>query len=305
MEVPRNFESVPCLLCGNEHTKLLASVGQHGLPCYVTICPNDGLVFLNPRWTKDQYMHFYMHEYDFYYRPQVLDKETEEYKYGKIKEICVRLEEANLLKNRSSVFDIGSGMGWSLDWLKKKYPQFHSFFAIEPSEACIKNLAQLGVELVARDIDNDWQIPPVDLVIMRHVLEHLMNPIAVLEKIRNSLSDAGVVYIAVPDMMHPKKSLSKHCFRAVHTYYFSKYTLSKVAQKGGLHLISLQSYGSELWGVFRKLKPGDVVHHAEGTYAQQLNVIKQHQFKDALLFFKTPFETMFSLARSLKRKLVR
>ena len=140
MDKSEVFETIHCPICGNEELQRLSKKGQFGLPCYVSICPSDGLVFLSPRWSKERYTHFYQSEYDSYYRPSVLTTETDNQKYGNIKTICSRLENLNLIEGRKSALDIGAGMGWSLQWLKQNYPDFQRLAAIESSRYCITNV---------------------------------------------------------------------------------------------------------------------------------------------------------------------
>ena len=82
MDKKEVFESIHCPICGNDELQKVSQKGQFGLPCYVSICPSDGLVFLNPRWSKERYIHFYQSEYDFYYRPSILTTETDSQKKG-------------------------------------------------------------------------------------------------------------------------------------------------------------------------------------------------------------------------------
>jgi len=255
----KDLESIPCILCGNEDLKKISNKGQFGLPCNVSICPNDGLVFLTPRWTKERYNNFYTHEYDHYYRPGILKEETEEQKYSNIRQICSRIESVSSLNTRKSVLDIGSGIGRSLEWLKLYYSNFSRFLAIESSEYCINNLKNsIRAEIIANDIDTEWHTPDVDFVIMRHVLEHFLNPVEALGKVHNSLSENGIVYIAVPDMMHPVRSLIHYWFRGVHVFYYSASTLTQVAATANLTPITIKSENSELFGIFKKSQSSNI-----------------------------------------------
>ncbi len=280
------FETIPCPICGNEKPISLFKKGQFGLPCYVSICPYDGLVFLSPRWSKVKYIQFYQNEYDSYYRASVFSDETDASKYRDIKTICSRLESLGLIFNRHSVLDVGAGMGWSLEWLKKNY-DFHRLVAIESSEHCITNLNNVvEASVLANNIDSDWQSTEFDLVIMRHVLEHFMNPVQALRKIAENLSANGIVYITVPDMMNPKGSLKNYWFRSVHTFYFSKETLIRIALMGNLQPIKIKSEKSELWGIFRKTKNSSNKQSLGNVYKKQINIIRAQKRKQILLDLK-------------------
>jgi len=276
---PNNeFEQVPCAVCGNVNSQPIAEKGQYGFPARVAICRNCGLVYLNPRWTRSRYEQFYRNEYDKYYRPQVFANESPEERYRHARKIWERIEE-HCPKRLASILDIGSGMGWTLDFLSTKI-RGASLFAIESSQHCSDHLEnRLGVNLVSKNADSDWHRQyqgQFDLVIMRHVIEHLLDPLSVLEKVHDSLSPEGLLYIGVPDMMSPKELLNEYWFRAVHTYYFSEVTLVRVCAKAHLMPLRITSEDSELWGVF---KEGTVSGRVDNVYDEQIAVLERHRKK--------------------------
>ena len=105
MEIsPKTYEPVACILCGQSETRLIASKGQFGWATYVSVCKSCGLVFLNPRWTKDGYNYFYASEYDQYYRFDE-DKATEK-EQRKARVVWERLER-NTPAKFGAALDIG------------------------------------------------------------------------------------------------------------------------------------------------------------------------------------------------------
>jgi SAM-dependent methyltransferase len=248
----KEFEPVECLLCGDSNTHLLAEKGQFGWPTYVSICENCGLVFLNPRWTQEDYLHFYASEYDQFYRFD--ESQAKEKELRKAKVVWKRLQ-AHVPVQFQSALDIGCGLGWNLYNLSQQVPGLE-IAGIEPSDTCAEHFVnEIGGALIARDVDSDWHLThqeQYDLVVFRHVLEHLLDPIATLKKVSQAMSPTGVLYIAVPDMMHPDGSLSDFWFRCVHTYYFSKTTLARVAAQAGLQALTIKEEKSELWAIFKR-----------------------------------------------------
>ena len=274
----KTYEPVACVLCGRSETKLIARKGQFGWATYVSICESCGLVFLNPRWTKDGYNYFYASEYDQYYRFDE-DKATEK-EQRKAKVVWERLEQYTP-RRFASALDIGCGLGWCLHTIQQASPETH-IAGIEPSDTCSEHFVnQIGGELVARDVDSDWYLANqerFDLIIFRHVLEHLLDPVAVLEKVAQAMSPQGVLYIAVPDMMHPDGSLSDFWYRCVHTYYYSKTTLARIAAHAGLQPVTIQEESSELWAIFQK---GQGIAESEpvSVYRQQMAALNQYKRK--------------------------
>lgn len=272
------FEPAPCLLCGGQRLIPLARRGQFGLPARVAICPRDGLVFLSPRWTREEYLRFYAEDYDRHYRPEVFGQESEEARYAKARVVGQRLTRLGLLAGRKRALDVGSGMGWTLDWLRRLEPELEAS-AVEASPRCRENLERLGVTLLSQDVEGEWPQASYDLVILRHVLEHLLDPIATLRKIAGRLGAEGVLYLAVPDMLDPRGSLRRRLFRAVHTYYYAAPTLEEVCARAGLRPLALESEGGELWGVFQAGDHASSPRPGREHFRRQLGVILGHRLR--------------------------
>ena len=205
---------------------------------------------LNPRWTVESYTQFYTEYYDDLYR---LDLKPDYGKTGVIKHmqdvwwrIAKSLGENQHKINR--VLDAGSGPGYGMQWLKEQIPQA-KLYAIEASpDACNVLKNEVGAHIIDTDLDGAWPDKfqgYFDLIIMRHVVEHILSPVETLAKIKKSLTSNGLLYIAVPDMMHPRTILRdydkwwEYWFRAVHPYYYSKETLFCDIEFGWVSMCSL------------------------------------------------------------------
>ncbi|MBS1647553.1 MAG: class I SAM-dependent methyltransferase [Bacteroidetes bacterium] len=227
-----DFETTNCLICESKEYFLYTKRGQFGIETNVGICKDCGFSFLNPRWTKKRYHHFYSQEYDTYYRPQVLASNHLDSKYSTVKTIIDRTPGwFDLKKPHISILDIGAGMGDSLIYLKEKINSQAQYYAIESSQHCIENIKRNGINVITNDVDGDWQIhnkEKFDFIVMRHVLEHFLNPADVLKKVREVLKPNGVLYIAVPNSKKPMKPLLAYYFRVVHVSYFSVISLKNL-----------------------------------------------------------------------------
>ena len=182
-------------------------------------------------------------------------------------------------------------MGWNLDYIKNHVDDCKGLYAIESSLYCSKHIIdKVGADLITNDVETDWQKghpSRFDLVIMRHSLEHFLNPMEVLRKVNFVLSDKGFIYIAVPDMMSPQGSLYNSYFRAVHTYYFSINTLLRVAALAQLKSVVIKSENGEIWCVLKKATDNYTVN-SNSVFIKQLNVIntygRKRFFKDKIIF---------------------
>ena len=238
-----DFEKTNCLVCSSNDFIPYSTKGQFGITTNVVICKNCGFSYLNPRWTKERYHAFYTKEYDTYYRPEVIGKKYKYDPYTTIKGIVARskgifsFDESNL-----NILDIGTGMGDSLIYLKNEINKTASYFAIESSEYCITHLEKNGITVITNDVDENWHLAnkeKFDIVIMRHVLEHFLNPADVLQKVKETLNPNGVLYVAVPDAKNPTKPLLAHFFRVVHVSYFSKISLTNLFTLTGFNLLKI------------------------------------------------------------------
>lgn len=278
-ELSSEFEAVPCALCGSEESEPVAEGRQHGLRCFVSICRRDGLVYLNPRWTPERYDHFYRHEYDRHYRPNA-GRESDAARYGMICRIAEWMDVARA--KPASILDVGAGMGWSLDHLSRLLPEAKRA-AVEASPRCVAHLRSLGVEVLSTDVDGDWDTASAgafDLVILRHVLEHTLDPVRVLRRIRNVLAPGGRLYVAVPDMMHPRGLLDTYWFRVVHTYYFSRPTLVCTLGRAGFDVARCRE--TEFADLWCDCTPADKPHHAPppSAYHDQIEAIRRHRRRE-------------------------
>jgi SAM-dependent methyltransferase len=273
-----NYETIPCNLCGKNDTLQLAQKGQFNLPARVVLCRNCGLAYLNPRWTKETYLDFYTNHYDKYYRPNISKISIKENEPNPIyerlsKDACLPVSPKNIL-------DIGSGSGLNLAYFKLKFPD-SNYYAIEPSDAAASILHNNGISLISRDVDDDWHKNvqrKFDLIIMRHVLEHFSDPVAALAKIESTLSDSGIIYIAVPNSFNPLSPLLTSWFRVVHTYYFNRKTLKGILQKSNLQLITAVEGDhfnkGELYAYARKGNGIQEIQIDPATFQEQLMVFQ-------------------------------
>jgi SAM-dependent methyltransferase len=240
-----NFEFVKCNLCGSANFEKINSVGRYNEPANVVLCKDCGLGYLNSRWDKASYSKYYFQAYDANYRSefQTLEKlELNSPKYNNIHQIVKRFGEyIAKMPSEINILEIGSAEGLNLDYLKReKFPNAN-LFAIEPSKGSREKLDLSGIKVVSDDVDNEWwkgYQANFDIVIMRHVLEHFLDPMEALKTTKKVLKPNGLVYIAVPNSLKPRKPIRDYFFRAAHTYYFNHYSLVDFLRKCGFKILS-------------------------------------------------------------------
>jgi len=291
------FEVIKCPLCKNDKYEIITSRGQYEIPLNVSICPRCGLVYLNPRWKKEVYNQFYKKEYDKYYRNYIFAYNKTNYTE---QEIIFRRVINFIPKKINNILEIGAGTGKNLIYLLNIFRNSHAY-AIEMSERCLNILKfSSSINVLSNDVDSCWQKKfnkKFELIIMRHVLEHLLDPISVLKKVYASLNVNGIAYISVPNMMKPKRTLEKYWFRVVHTFYFSKYTLLEMMIKSGLKPMELGTENHEIYGIFYKSSNNDF--KINNIYKKQKKLI----IKNILIerFFYNKFSILRTKIKKIKR----
>lgn len=298
------FETVNCNLCGSNNYKIISTKGKFGLPTNVVLCKECGLGYLNPRWNSESYIQFYRNEYDKYYRPVLLKNDQSVIEQNN--PIATRLKKNNLFPEKvHSILDIGCGEGVNLKYFKSLLPE-SNLFAIEPSIESQKHLKKLGVTIIEEDVDTSWDNSyqdKFDIIILRHVLEHFMDPVKILRKIKSVLSSSGIVYIAVPDNLNPLQNLEKNWFRNVHTYYFNKHSLKNLINNTGLEILQIIEGDSfnkgEVYLIARKSNLENSPEFSKEHYQEQLLVFEEKLKKDNSIITKG-----IELIRKILRKLL-
>jgi len=213
---------------------------------------------LSPRWSPADYAWFYRHEYDALYRLETKPDYGVEGVRRNMAEVWERTRPH--LPSPQRILDAGCGSGYGLAFLGGQLPGAE-LFGIEASPECRRILEEeVGATVVDSDLDGEWTgrfTEFFDLIIMRHVVGHLLDPVTTLAAIAGTVAGDGAVYIAVPDMMHPRTVLRdydkwwEYWFRAVHPFYYCRETLFFLLEKAGLAPFAWGEENEEVWCLAR------------------------------------------------------
>jgi 2-polyprenyl-3-methyl-5-hydroxy-6-metoxy-1,4-benzoquinol methylase len=105
------------------------------------------------------------------------------------------------------ILDVGAGVGATSAWLKSRYPGCTTV-AFEGNAAIRDELASNADEAVILDLNGP--IPDAgapDLVLCLDVLEHLIDPLTVLQRVTGTMPNGGTVIVSVPNVAHASVSL--------------------------------------------------------------------------------------------------
>ncbi len=132
-----------------------------------------------------------------------------------------------------SLAEIGAGGGWNLVPF------------IEDGKYCVgydysPNLVEAGRQQGIDMIRADQQelTDEYDLIMLKHVLEHVDDPVKQLRELREHVSADGYLFIEVPGIVNKIPSIQN-----AHYHYFSERTLASVIQQSGFEITATQTIG--------------------------------------------------------------
>ena len=189
-------EFIPCI-CGSSEELCVAAVDRYGIPHRTVLCTRCGLLRTNPRMTSDAYAHFYQHLYRAIYERPGHDPDT----YFAMQENTGRLRAIRTLRRvklraGSSVAEIGCGAGWNLIPYSKRGCRVVGW-DVDDGYLALGRARGLDLRhgLLSAACSSGERF---DLVVLSHVLEHLLDPIADLNALKLLLSVNGLLSIEVP-----------------------------------------------------------------------------------------------------------
>lgn len=201
-------------------------------------CHNCGLLFTEPRPSKDKIGEYYKSEE--YYSHQENKKGVIPNLYECIKRINLKRKWQMATKNRQTgkVLDIGCGVG---DFIHIMEEKGWETTGIEPSEDA-KKIARKRVKakiLAPEDIDklNDES---QDLITMWHVLEHVDDLKTEVHHLHRLLKKGGRLVLALPNFQSFDAQYYKQFWAAYdvprHLNHFCKRSITKIFSNSGLKL---------------------------------------------------------------------
>lgn len=243
-----SLQHAKCCLCNGSQSKeiLLSKDYNWGIPGlfrYVK-CNRCGLIYEDPRPTPDKIMGLYP---PFYGTAVRNPSENPQSKINvPVHHIHRKIIERFIPKTSRSIFDIGCGSGFFLEYMRRRGWRVSG---IDPSaEHVIYANRYLGLQDVHK---GRWPIDheptnDVNVVSLFHVIEHLPSPIAALIAIDQILRPGGIVVMETPNVKSwPAKVFGPRWVTLDaprHLNLFSKRTLRYCLNKAGFEVLMLKSF---------------------------------------------------------------
>ena len=261
---------------------------------YVNFCQKCGFIFLNPRFSEDDY------KIIFKTKEMNITADLKEYqRFSKAYKLINKFYKTNF-QNKPKVLDYGGQNGsflipyiknykcFLIDYYKYKLPKF------------IQYLGRNSDDLKGNDI--------FDIIFSIRVLEHVNNPRELITDLVNNLHEDGILYIQVPfgclnewrSLYHPVS----------HINFFSEESLYKCLKLSGLNVIYLKTsfyrtkkrtagWKIDIVGTKRKKEKDKIISQVSSTKLQQLKLF----YYFILLFRKKTIK--FSYIKSKIKQITR
>jgi 2-polyprenyl-3-methyl-5-hydroxy-6-metoxy-1,4-benzoquinol methylase len=232
------IEDKACIICGNIQRAKLSSTGRYNEKLNTVMCSKCGLIHSSPIPSSEELENFYKNEYRLNYKSsyQPKLKHTIRYASGSIYHFKNMMKYIKESKGKSFL-DLGAGSGEILYFAKK---EGFKVLGIEPNNgyaSYCKNLLSLPI------INNVYEKANIkkdsyDVIHLNEVLEHMRDPIVVLNDIYSFLKPDGIAFINVPDIELDMHAPSTR-FHYAHIYNYNHITLKKLIQKCGFEILNL------------------------------------------------------------------
>jgi len=192
---------------------------------------------------------------------RVFDSRIEYYKrdWHEYYSAIVRLIPPNVY-----VLDIGCGRGGLLKYLRDKLNC--RVKGCDISDEAIKICKEKGIDAFKCDVEKEKIQGKYDVIVLSAVLEHLIDPVSVLKRLKNNLKKEGSIVVGVPNFSYILARIQYLLGRNVkrfdssqeslrlgiqpygHLHFFNKATLSYLLKRTGYDPIEWSYYTGR--GVF-------------------------------------------------------
>lgn len=189
-------------------------------------------------------------QYSAYHRDRVYIKEEKQFKNIFEKRVGIILK----FKKEGKALEVGSSTGVFLSLLKERGWEVQGVEPSVASGAAEKNgIPTLNTTFEKAELKDDT----FNLIIFNHVLEHMEDPIQILEKANRVLKKDGIVLIDAPNFASLSARMSGAGWRYIlpkeHRWHFTPKSLTALLEKSGFEIIYRETH-SGIWGYGNPLK---------------------------------------------------
>ena len=135
--------------------------------------------------------------------------------------------ELRVGRKNARILEIGCGDGALLHMLRER--GFSEVFGIDPGRAAQRGSDKcIACGFFPADLPDAWLGKGFDVIVVRHVLEHIENPVSFVRAIASVLRVDGLICVEVPDLDSTLRRGIWSNFYQLHCNYFSAVTLDRL-----------------------------------------------------------------------------
>jgi len=271
-----------CNLCAAREFVILSHRDRYGYPVQAHACRHCGLVFLNPRMTADAYGRFY----DGIYRPLVsafhgrlIDARTiqaEQHDYAEERAEFIRPFITN--SPRQTMLDIGGSTGVVAAHFAKEFGLQGTL--IDPAPLEVEQAQRLGLETITGLVEqHDFATRRFDVVIICQTVDHLLDVAGTLARVRQLLSDNGVLFIDIVDFRAAflRNWSVEAAIKIDHPYYLTERTMMAYLRSSGFEVLR-SDYAADHLHVSYVCRPAAADVDAMPTAASVEEMLREVRF---------------------------
>lgn len=237
-----------CEICGSDKYKIIATKMRDG-DGEIVQCLNCGLVFQNTKYNDSEISDYYNNDY---FQTNSLDsekKQTAEEHFNSrlatiepIKKDIVKVISENF-SYKPNILELGASTGELLHVLSSFANILTGIELNEEFCTFGNDKLEKNITMIPKDINNIEFNEKYDLIISNYTLDHLVNPIETLRKLKTVMEQRGVMYLLVPNrdeaLNYYASPDTEGCYQSffwhkAHMFYFTKDTFEKALSKVGL-----------------------------------------------------------------------
>jgi SAM-dependent methyltransferase len=162
------------------------------------------------------------------------------------------------VRHGDRVLDIGTYTGHFLALMRRALPTIQAI-GIDPDPFAVElGRKRNDIELIEGTIFDDLEIGSFDMTIVSHVLEHVVDLRAFLDRVLRYVADGGRVYIEVPDASRFRIATERDDLKALgmsepyfqfnfeHINYFTPASIENLMRRNGFVPVSVRQLDSAL-----------------------------------------------------------
>ena len=268
----------------------------------VYACSNCGFQWLHPQPTAEELSKIYTNEYflgsEDFDTSEIVKKLKRATAEMYLEQLLVDMASPH--QNTSSLLEIGCGMG---DFLLAAQARGFQVSGLEVTDYLVEYAnKRLGLPGVRKGYieSSNFEKASFDIIAFFDVIEHVQDPIAYMENVKDLLKESGKIYLVTPslDSWSAKLLGSRWMeYKVEHLSYFNRRSLAHLLEKTGFkkikfhpnfkmlsldyinhHFVRFPVRGvSPLVNIVRRLSPGAIAHYPIRIVASGMAVTAEKQ----------------------------